>query len=244
MHLIKLEEINLHKAIWSAVGLSILVLIALCVSLFVPVFTFTPLRLEPDAERGLVRAEDLENREFYAKLEKVLEEFGVKHRVRGDGSVAVPLGVVLDEEMRWNYTTKAEDAAWVACQTGDEDDCVELVNRIAYGEPNTGVDPDPERAIMYYKMSCRRGHQRACLELARRTVDPKPRRELLGGACGKGQLAVACVELGRFHQEKGAWRDSDAIEWAFERACKLDEGYCDLAAVRRGRRMPEGRSFP
>ena len=76
---------------------------------FFPAFTFLPRRLSEGRQNELVHARNLENVEFYRNLRRVLENYDVPFRVAKNGAVKVPLRIILNKELAWNYTQKAQD---------------------------------------------------------------------------------------------------------------------------------------
>lgn len=80
---------------------------------FVPAFTFFPRRLSEGQQNKLVRARNLENARFYLNLRQVLEYYDIPFGVAKNGTVKVPLRIILDKELSWNYTQKAQDVHWL-----------------------------------------------------------------------------------------------------------------------------------
>ena len=78
-----------------------------------PVFPFIPRRLVEGESNKYVRARDLENSDFYGRLGEVLRFYHVWFKVDERNEVRVSLKVILDKELSWNYTTKAQDTVWL-----------------------------------------------------------------------------------------------------------------------------------
>ena len=69
---------------------------------------FRPVRLERDT---LVSGDERLPTDLRERLIAVLDHYGIEWQER-DGALLVPPEVAADDELRWNYTTKALDAAW------------------------------------------------------------------------------------------------------------------------------------
>jgi hypothetical protein len=68
-----------------------------------------PVRLEGDGFRRDPAAEP----ELRDRLEQVLRHYGVPYQ-RTDHGLRVDASVASDSDLVWNFTTKAEDAEWLA----------------------------------------------------------------------------------------------------------------------------------
>lgn len=83
---------------------------------FYPCVKFVPLILERGFHNTLIPAPDLMNAEYIENLLIILTYHGERFRVNNNGTVFITWHLALDEELIWNYSTKASDKNFVTAK--------------------------------------------------------------------------------------------------------------------------------
>ena len=95
-------------------GFLLILVVALVILWTTPVISFIPRRLEEGSRNRLIRARELETKEFYDRLEAVLKYYDIRFKASENNTVLVSLQVILNKELSWNYTKKAQDPEWLS----------------------------------------------------------------------------------------------------------------------------------
>jgi len=75
---------------------------------------FQPLKLQTGHQNRLVPAPELVTSSYLERVKIVLEFYGEEYQTNATGLLLIPRKISRDKELLWNYSTKAQDPAFIA----------------------------------------------------------------------------------------------------------------------------------